>query len=68
MMKVHLCPLGQHGGIELVLHRGEREGESQLVPENEHPSKHGTKISKEGHAVLSFVVMFSPLPHPLESQ
>jgi hypothetical protein len=45
-MKFHLCPFGEHGGIEPVLHRGEREGESQFVSENEHPSKHEIKISK----------------------
>jgi hypothetical protein len=32
-MKCHLCPFGEHGRIDLVLHRGEREGESQFVPE-----------------------------------
>jgi hypothetical protein len=46
-MEGHLCPLGEHGGIELVLHRGEREGESQFVSENENPSKHGKKLEKK---------------------
>ncbi len=62
-MKFHLCPFGEHGGTELVLHRGKREGESQLVPENVYPSKHETTISKEGHAVLAVVGIVS-IPSP----
>jgi hypothetical protein len=63
----HLCPFGQHGRIKLVLHSGEREGESQFVSENEHPSKHAIKISKEGHAVLAVVGIVS-IPHPTPLQ
>jgi hypothetical protein len=68
MMRGHLSPFGEHGGIELVLHRGEREGESQFVPENGYPSKHGTTIRKEGHAVLAVWWESSPplIPSPCE--